>query len=375
MTGYDHFSHNWKHADLCHKYPVHHYANTPFLLVDGKTEVHAVFPRLRDTSPGRKTSAIELQYIQAFYDEVVRPSAEAIFGQDVNLHWPLTFAHQTWRDRLNGRMLHSLYSLRTGDSVGSRPIMEAFLQKIDETIRASENPNVQALTGIRFYVQVQNIKLQTRVRIMAEEGAEPGQIVTEAINRAILRAFSHWIDEKPADTHVDLALEITSKDSNYDLFPMVESHRFYLQHYQGIGRTKAKEITRMRGRKSEQTNYKCHRMSGVSNLAGMHYRTKREVEPLCRELKLYGTGKAYFFSSQSENKIQGPGKISILTSNTSIQTWLEKADNTLIEASIEGQNAIRIEWTFSLERARAAIVLPSREIYQRIAKVKRGLIP
>ena len=53
---------------------------------------------------------------------------------------------------------------------------------------------------------------------------------------------------------------------------------------------------------------------------------------------------------------------------------MEKADNTLLEASQEGQNAIRIEWTFPLERARTAIILPSRQIYRRIAKVDRGLI-
>jgi hypothetical protein len=256
MTGYDHPSHDCKHTDIYHKYPVHHYANTPFLLIDDKIAVHAVFPRLRDTSPGRKTGAIELQYVQAFYDKVVRPSGEAIFGQDVNLHWPLTFAHHAWRDRVNGRMIHSLCSLRTQEIVDSRPIMEAFLRKIDETIQDSDHPNVQALTGIRFYIQVQNIKLRTRLNFMPREGADPAQVLTDAIDDAIERAFVQWIDEKPADTHVDLALEITSKDPNYDLFPMIQSHPFYLRHYQGIGLTAAKKITLMKGRQSEQTKYK-----------------------------------------------------------------------------------------------------------------------
>lgn len=357
------------------KVPVHHFGNTLFMVIGGKTEIYAVFPRLRDTSPGRKTSAIGVKYLEAWYDEVVLPCARSVFGDVLTRHWPLSYKHYLFKDRAMGKLLHTRYSFAATNNDAEGPAMERFFQAIHSTTENSRNETVQKLHGVRFLIQRQNDKLQMRVdNVFGQIGAEGG-LYAQAVDKVFDTCFRHWRDlHIPVDTHVDMAVELTSPNKSWEPYPLLSSHPHLLCWYLKLDREVAEKTCDLNGRKSEHHTYKAHRIAGLANIAGLSYKTQREHISEVRELKVYSTGKEYTYSRRSPNRIQQPPPSAFLSENLQVSNYFENAVRTLEQASNQGQNAIRIECTLPAHRARSFNILPNKEILRRVGRVESSFV-
>jgi hypothetical protein len=346
------------------------------MTVGAKTEIYAVFPRLRDLSPGRKTSAIDLRYVKKWYNDVIYPSAIEVFGDSIIAHWPLSYEHHVWRDRRQGRLLHSRYGLAGNDTHVDGPAMEKFLRAIHRKTQEADDEDVKMLHGVRFLIQRQNEKLEVRVNDLFSSPSEldPATRLNNAIDTVIANCFRLWKHPQPADTHVDLAVELFSPSPSWAPYPLLSSHRYFLQCYIGLSSDNAADLTQLQGKRSQHRRYKPHRIAGLANLAGMQYKDDGDNWSLTRELKVYVTGKEYTYSKQSPRGIQQPPISTWLSHNVPITTYFEHSQKYLRSASISGRNALRIECTLPLARVRSAVVLPNRSIIERIARVEHGAI-
>lgn len=344
------------------------------MTLGGKTEIYAVFPRLRDTLPGRKTSAISVKHLVAWYDQVVRPSAEKVFGTAIIRHWPLSYAHYHFKDRKYGKLLNTRYSLAAkGESIEG-PVMESFLREIHRRTANSTEEVVQKLHGVRLLIQRQNDKLEIRYDdVFAEEGNEGAQL-TRAIDKVIDVCFQPWRSHLPQDIHVDLAVELTSKQTSWDPYPLLSSHPYFLHWYLDLPLSAAQKICNLNGRKSEHCTYKAHRIAGLDMVAGLSYKTGKENQTQCRELKVYATSKEYTYSRQSSNRIQCPAPSTFLSDNQQVRSYFERLEKTLVEATLHGENAIRIECTLPLHRARTSYIIPDINIMERIGRMESAFI-
>jgi len=354
--------------------PVHHFANTLFMTIGSKTEIYAVFPRLRDCSPGRKTKAIDIKYVRLWLDKVVLPSARKVFGDAVVRHWPLSFQNHVWRDKKYGRQLNARYGVPAEQLYDGVPAVKAFLLAIEDVTGSSEDPDMQLLHGVRYVIQRQNEKMNVRVNDVFGSRANPEECLENAIAHIAEATFVQWIDVKPADTHVDVALEMSSRDSAWSPYPMQSCHKYLLEWYYGMESESAASKVSLAGRKSESTQYKCHCTCGLPGIASMHYRPAEETRKQIREMKVYSTGKEYTYSKQSKYGFQQPAMASFLSDNTTIGYYFTNLLMTLKDAGSKGQSAVRIEWTIPLTRLRSAQIIPNPEIIQRIAKVENGAI-
>jgi hypothetical protein len=346
------------------------------MTVGAKTEIHAVFPRLRDLSPGRKTSAIDIRYIKIWYNELVYPSAIEVFGESIIGHWPLSYAHHVWKDRQGGRLLNSRYGLAGNDTHVDGHAMEKFLRAIHRRTQETQEEDVKMLHGVRFLIQRQNEKMENRVNdLFSSPGdPDPGTRLSQAIDTVITNCFRLWKNPKPSDTHVDLAVELSSPSQVWAPYPLLSSHTYFLQCYIGLSSEDAAETTQLKVKGSQNRRYKAHRIAGLANLAGMQYKDDSDNLTQTRELKVYVTGKEYTYSKQSPNRIQQPPISSWLSHNIPITTYFESSQKYLRSASTSGRNALRIECTLPLARARSAVVIPDVSIIDSIARVEHGCL-
>lgn len=344
------------------------------MTVDPKTEVYAVFPRLRDRSAGRKTKAIETKYLRLWYDKVVLPSGRQVFGDAVVRHWPLSFQNHVWRDKKYGRQLNARYGVPTGQLYGGIPAMKAFLLAIEEITMHSPDPDVQLLQGVRYVIQRQNEKMNFRQNDIFGTGNNGASAVRDAISAIKESSFLQWSSDLPNDVHIDLGLEMSSRDPSWSPYLMQSCHQEILQWYFKFPEEKAAKKVSLVGRKSEGTEFKSHCTCGLAALASMHYRITEESQKQIRELKCYSTGKGYTYQQQVKYGFQQPAMSSWLSENTSICKYHESLLATLKEAGSRGQSAVRFEWTIPLTRLRSAQIVPSSSIIRKIARIENGAI-
>lgn len=344
------------------------------MTVGSKTEIYAVFPRLRDLSAGRKTKAIEIKYLELWLDKVVLPCARQVFGEAVVRHWPLSFQNHVWRDKKFGRQLNARYGVPAALEYGGSPAVQAFLLAMEDVTLRSTDPDVQLLHGVRYVIQRVNEKMSIRANDIFGHAGDPEEALTNAIADIKDLSFSHWAEIKPLDIHVDLALEMSSRDPSWSPYTMQSCHKYLLEWYFGMNIDKAASTSSLAGRKSEGANYKSHCTSGLPQLASMHFRLDRECKKQIREMKVYSTGKEYTYSKQSRHGVQQPAMSSWLSDNTSINQYVANVLATLKDAGREGQSAVRVEWTIPLTRLRSATIIPSPSIIGQLAKIEHGTI-
>jgi len=344
------------------------------MTVDAKTEIYAVFPCLRDQSARRKTKAIETKYLRLWYDKVVLPSARKVFGDAVVRHWPLSFQNHVWRDKKYGKQLNARYGVPTGQTHEGIPAMEAFLLAIEETIKHSTDPDVQLLQGVRYVIQRQNEKMNVRVNDVFSSGEDNILAMKNAIASIAELSFMQWSSELPDDVHIDLALEMSSRDPSWSPYLMQSCHQLLLEWFLKFDKDIAAKKVSLVGRKSEGTQYKCHCTSGVAGLASMHYRLAEESLKQIRELKGYQTGKEYTYARQLMYGFQQPAMSSWLSNNTSIGKYFENVIAILKDAGSRGQSAVRLEWTIPLTRLRSAQIIPHPKIIEKLARIENGAI-
>jgi hypothetical protein len=359
---------------------VHHFGNTLFMTVGSKIEIFAVFPRLRDTLPGRKESAIPLKYLEAWYDKVVRPSAIEVFGEGIRAHWPLSYSNHIWKDRQFGRLLHPRFGVAGNRNTPDEQAMTTFLRAIHRVTGQSNDQDVSMLHGVRFLIQIQNEKLQFRENVLFNEEESRVDTLQNAVKKVVHDCFQTWKKPLPEDTHIDLATEMYSNSREWAPYPKMESHKEILKWYLNMDEEQASRITSPftrtgSKRGSEHTEYKIYRVAGLKSLACMNFKTSRELISKVREAKAYVTGKGYTYSRSSKHGIQQPAPYTWLSENHSIKTFFSEAQKTLQEAAASGANGIRIELTLPVKEAIAKVViLPSPEIIARFAKVESGSI-
>jgi hypothetical protein len=363
--------------------PVHHFANTPFMTVGAKTGVQAIFPRLRDTMSGRKIAAIPNKYCRVFYDQVVRPAAIQVFGDAaVTHHWPLDYANYILKDRgPDGRLVFARTALETNRSNQTDHPVKRFLQAMDHITVTSEDADVKMLRGMRFLIQRQNEKLQYRFddiwgEIRPGEAHLIGNRFTAALNDVLQRAIIGPWANIPQDTHVDLAMELSCKDNEWEPYLSRDAHAAALVHYIGLTHINSLDETRL-NRRSEHARYKLHRTSGIEAIAGFHYnaQTRRDIEGRdVRALKMYHTQKEYVYSKRAKHGHRQPANSAYLSQNQSYTDYQTSLRKTLSTSVTEGQNAIRIEVTIPFVSAHDFQLCPTREILDGIVLLRRGTL-
>lgn len=363
--------------------PVHHFANTTFMTVGAKTVVQAVFPRLRDTVSGRKIAAIPNKYCRVFYDQIVRPAAIQVFGDAaVTHHWPLDYANYILKDRgPDGRLVFARVALETNRSSQTDHPVQRFLQAMDRITVVSEDMDVKMLKGMRFLIQRQNEKLQYRFDdIWGEPNPGdrrlPGRRLTDAIQDVLSRAIMvPWVNI-PQDTHVDLAMELSCKDNNWEPYISRDAHAAALVHYIGLNPVDALHETRL-NRRSEHERYKLHRTAGIAAIAGFHYnaQTKHDIAGRdVRALKMYHTQKEYVYSKRAKHGHRQPANSAYLSQNQSYTDYQTSLRKTLTTSVTEGQNAIRIEVTIPFITAGSFQLHPTREILDGVVLLRHGTL-
>jgi len=373
-------------ANIHKQVPVHHFANTAFMTVGAKTVVQAIFPRLRDTTSGRKIEAIPNKYCSVFYDQVMRPAAIQVFGDAaVTHHWPLDYANYILKDRgPDGRLVFARIALETNRSNQTHHPVQRFLQAMDHITRTSEDADTKMLRGMRFLIQRQNEKLQYRFDDIwgesrpgdPQHGLGPGTRLTNAINDVLQRAITGiWVNI-PQDTHIDLAMELSCKNKEWEPYLSWDAHAVALEHYIGLTHANALDQTRL-NRRSEHARYKLHRTAGIKAIAGFHYNTQtnRDIEGRdVRALKIYHTQKEYVYSKRAKHGHRQPANSAYLSQNQSYTDYQTSLRKTLTTSVTEGENAIRIEVTIPFITAASFHLQPTREILNGIVLLRRGTL-
>jgi hypothetical protein len=351
------------------------------MTVGAKTTVQAIFPRLRDTVSGRKMAAIPNKYCRVFYDQVVRPAAIQVFGEAaVTHHWPLDYANHVLKDRgPDGRLVFARTALETNRSNQTHHPVQRFLQAMDHITASSEDADVKMLKGMRFLIQRQNEKLQYRFDDIwggLRQGDHVGRPLTEAIDDVLERAITGpWVNI-PQDTHVDLAMELSCRDNEWEPYLLRDAHAAALMHYIGLNQVDALNETGL-NRRSEHARYKLHRTAGIEAIAGLHYNTQtsRDIPGrIVRALKIYHTHKEYLYSKRAKHGHRQPANSAYLSQNQSYTDYQMNLRKTLATSVTEGQNAIRIEVTIPFIGAKDFHLIPSREILDGIALLPRGTL-
>lgn len=351
------------------------------MTVGAKTTVQAIFPRLRDTMSGRKIAAIPNKYCRVFYDQVVRPAAIQVFGDAaVTHHWPLDYANYILKDRgPDGRLVFARVALETNRSNQTDHPVKCFLQAMDHITVTSEDADVKMLRGMRFLIQRQNEKLQYRFDDIWGEirpGDNIGNCFTEALVDVLQRAIIGPWANIPQDTHVDLAMELSCKDNEWEPYLSRDAHAAALVHYIGLTHVDSLDETRL-NRRSEHTRYKLHRTAGIEAIAGFHYNTQTRRDIVGRDvraLKMYHTQKEYVYSKRAKHGHRQPANSAYLSQNQSYTDYQISLRRTLTTSVTEGQNAIRIEVTIPFVSAYGFQLYPTRGILDGIVLLRRGTL-
>jgi hypothetical protein len=307
-----------------------------------------------------------------------------IFGEAAIRHWPLSCAHYLWNDRDDsGKMRWSQYSLASAVENQVQHPVQALLQDMLRITGTSDDPDVKILDKMRFYIQRQNEKLEFREddifgrKLPVDERPQQNnypQITVDAVSTVIRHALENRWANIPRDTHVDLAVEISSVDPEKLPYLLQTSHPHLLMHYIGINQEQATSVTRL-SRHSEHPRYKLHKTAGLKDLASLSYRTLNSNTKNVRELKAYNTFKGYTYSAGSRYRHHEIVPSRLLSGGLQCSNYFTNLIQTLTEEEKNGSNAVRIEVTIPYNDAGLFGILPTHAIFTNVITLPRVTIP